>query len=148
MYSSRCVCVCAVALCASLTAAVVILSVRLGSRTPRHGHSEQQRVRLDQVGVAGLKLTAGNQQDGEGTRFDLNGGAGVRVEGNLLLPCGDLLHRTGDVLQDERARSETRRKLRHTFTDTHLPLLVANFDQQNLQRHRVLLVLAVLRRFS
>lgn len=40
------------------------------------------------------------------------------------------------------------RKPAEEIHDTHLPLLVADFDQEHLQRHRVLLVLAVLREFS
>lgn len=53
-----------------LTPVVVTLSVsqaiHLHSGVSGPGHSEEQRVRLDHVRVAGFKLAAGYQQSGEG----------------------------------------------------------------------------------
>lgn len=53
-----------------LTPVVVTLSVcqaiHLHSGVSGPGHSEEQRVGLDHVGVAGFKLAAGYQQSGEG----------------------------------------------------------------------------------
>lgn len=94
-----------------ITSAVVVLSicqtVDLSSGTSGPRHSEEQRVGLDHVGVAGLELAAGYQQGGQGARFGLDPGASVRVQGNLLLPRGDLLHRTADVLHRARTFSYT-----------------------------------------
>lgn len=84
------------------TSAVVILSVGQavdlcsGVSGPRH--SEQQWVRLDHVRVAGFELAAGDQQGGDGARLGLDSSARVWVQRNLLLPCGDLLHRTAHIL--------------------------------------------------
>lgn len=71
-----------------------------GASGPRH--SEEQRVRLDHVRVAGFKLAAGNQQGGEGARLGLDPGARLWVQGNLLLPRRDLLYRTAHILDGER----------------------------------------------
>lgn len=80
-------------------------AVDLRPRAAAAGHSEEQRVGLDHVRVAGLELAAGHQQDGEGARLGVRpvGGAGVRVQRNLLLPRRDLLHRTADILQGREA---------------------------------------------
>ena len=127
-----------------------------GVSGPRH--SEQQRVRLDHVRVAGFELAAGDQQGGDGARLGLDSSARVWVQRNLLLPCGDLLHRTAHILDTmtvilDQFSTETLLKDVYICSDevphdhlTHLPLLVTDFDQQHLQRHRVLLVLTVLRR--
>lgn len=106
--------------------------------------------------VAGFKLAAGNQQGGVGAQLGLDPGARVWVQRDLLLSRGDLLHRTAHVLHRKQEketscvsfRLASCRKPAEEIHDTHLPLLVADFDQEHLQRHRVLLVLAVLREFS
>ena len=138
-----------------LTSAVVVLSVGqavdLGAGVSGPWHSEQQWVRLDHVRVAGFKLTAGNQQGGEGARLGLDSSTGVRVQGHLLLPCRNLPHRTAHVLDTRgdnthQVLSLTPGSYRKHDQHPHLPLLVTHFDQQHLQRDRVLLVLTVLRR--
>lgn len=78
-----------------------------GAAGGRSGDSEEERVGLDHVRVAGFKLAAGNQQGGEGARLGLAPGAGVWVQRNLLLPSGDLLHRTADIL-DSRGETEVK----------------------------------------
>lgn len=145
-------------------------SVQLRPWAPRPRHPEEQRVRLDHVRVAGFKLAAGNQQGGNGARLCVKSGAAVWVQRNLLFPCRDVLHWTTDILHRSKhgqlcsraaqtgnntsttRLKQTKKKKNHKNVHTsnaeiptHLPLLVTNFDQQNLQRHRVLLVLTVLR---
>ncbi len=152
------------------TSVVVILSVDqavdLGSGVSGPRYSEEQRIRLHHVRVAGFKLAAGNKQGREGARLGLDSSARVWVQRNLLLPCRDLLHRTAHILdgrQEKMCFIDTWKSYKmwcvhissdeiphdrhtHTHTHTHLPLLVTDFDQQHLQRYRVLLVLTVLRR--
>lgn len=90
-----------------LTSVVVTLSVGqavdLRPRAAAPGHPEEQRVGLDHVGIAGLKLAAGHQQGGERAGLGVGpaGGAGLRVQGDLLLPRRDLLHRAAHVLQEK-----------------------------------------------
>lgn len=110
-----------------LTPVVVTLSVsqaiHLHSGVSGPGHSEEQRVRLDHMRVAGFKLAAGYQQSREGAWLSLAPCAGVWVQRNLLLPRRNLLYWTAHILDGMKDIWEEL-KVKETSGETFTPATV------------------------
>lgn len=105
---------------------------------PGSWHSEEQRIRFDHVRVAGFKLAAGNQQGGVGAQLGLDPGARVWVQRDLLLSCGDLLHRTAHVLH--------RKQEKETSCVFHLHLQAVENQQRKFMTHTFLFLWQTLTR--